>query len=242
MESSPSYVQPPDFRPAQSGSALPEKDSLLFDLEICSALGMTVESGMCLRHPNICIYECGSLVKESQVHTCKICDSETKGGGIRQRKSFAFAIQQIQEIHGTPQWQHFKDAWGAEDTIESGGVGGGVDESGTGSGSNSNNEEKKQGESPATSIVFEANRELAAGTIDTSNMRPSATLRQIQMPRLTWTKQILKRSAQVASWKSAYQQAESDRLQKEIRELKLDLSKEQESSSTREASLKLWMG
>eukprot|EP00980_Cylindrotheca_fusiformis_P020638 scaffold7696_cov141-Cylindrotheca_fusiformis.AAC.8 len=46
------------------------------------------------------------------VQCCRICESEFLAGGLRQRRSFAYAILQVQKLHNDPVgWKQFKRHW-----------------------------------------------------------------------------------------------------------------------------------
>jgi hypothetical protein len=95
------------------------------DPEIRAALAMN-ENGTCCRHPNIAIicYQTSSGGSSGissgisdggggiQIHACRICASEAKAGGVRQRKSFSLIIDQVQKFHANKsEWNAFKQNW-----------------------------------------------------------------------------------------------------------------------------------
>jgi hypothetical protein len=91
-----------------------ETTALLHDTELCAALGMFPDSGCCVRHPNISILDKTSKGESHQklISTCKICESEFLAGGLRQRRSFAFTILQVQKLHNDRKgWNEFKQNW-----------------------------------------------------------------------------------------------------------------------------------
>lgn len=57
------------------------------------ALGVT-PSGTCVRHPNCPVLS----LAHNKVMSCRVCFSEEKSSGIRQRKSFAAVVQQLQRM------------------------------------------------------------------------------------------------------------------------------------------------
>lgn len=61
--------------------------------DLQEALGVT-PSGKCVRHPNCPVL---SLV-HNKIMSCRVCFSEEKSVGIRQRKSFAAVVQQLQQL------------------------------------------------------------------------------------------------------------------------------------------------
>jgi hypothetical protein len=56
------------------------------------------DKGMCLRHPNQTI--CGKVQEHrfEKIHTCRICGSEQKAGGARQRKSMVGVIDALKSM------------------------------------------------------------------------------------------------------------------------------------------------
>lgn len=57
------------------------------------ALGVT-PAGTCVRHPNCPVLS----IAHNKVMSCRVCFSEEKSVGIRQRKSFAAVVQQLHEL------------------------------------------------------------------------------------------------------------------------------------------------
>eukprot|EP00522_Entomoneis_paludosa_P010584 CAMPEP_0172450064 /NCGR_PEP_ID=MMETSP1065-20121228/8576_1 /TAXON_ID=265537 /ORGANISM="Amphiprora paludosa, Strain CCMP125" /LENGTH=947 /DNA_ID=CAMNT_0013201833 /DNA_START=61 /DNA_END=2904 /DNA_ORIENTATION=+ len=75
-----------------SGSGTSADDGGMAAPDVQEALGVTPE-GNCQRHPNCPVL---SLV-HNKVMSCRVCFSEEKSVGIRQRKSFAAVVQQLQQ-------------------------------------------------------------------------------------------------------------------------------------------------
>jgi hypothetical protein len=160
------------------------------DEGIRMALGMN-HAGMCCRHPNQPIYRGkgehnnnnGSGKghhSEHLVQICRICDSESLAGGVRQRKSFAVIIGQVQNLHANKEeWDGFKKNWVTPGTIEE-----------------SKEEEKKDTSAAAMipSLGPSVSQELArAASIATNgNVRP------IDVDDLT--RQLTLRLTQVQDW------------------------------------------
>lgn len=64
------------------------------------------EKGHCLRHPNQVV--CGKVEQHrfSTIHTCRICGSEQKAGGARQRKSMVMVIDALKTMQqDKKQWR-----------------------------------------------------------------------------------------------------------------------------------------
>jgi hypothetical protein len=93
------------------------------DPEIRVALAMN-EDGTCCRHPNIaiCTQVSGSDSGPNafvEIQACRICASEGLAGGVRQRKSFALIIDQVQKFHADKsEWKAFKQNWSTNDNEE----------------------------------------------------------------------------------------------------------------------------
>lgn len=103
---------------------------MLDDKDVCAALGVDVD-GRCLRHPNISVVvsQTGRRYQDenkgsvddavgdnvssaTKICSCLICRSEIASGGHMQRKSMAYAIQSVQNLHGNKQqWNAFKQNW-----------------------------------------------------------------------------------------------------------------------------------
>ena len=91
------------------------------EVAIRAALGIN-RDGTCCRHPNQMIYEGDNPNHKGSprqrklrdiVQPCRICDSESLAGGVRQRKSFALIIGQVQTLHANKEeWNDFKKNWG----------------------------------------------------------------------------------------------------------------------------------
>lgn len=62
------------------------------------ALGVT-PAGTCVRHPNCPVLS----LAHNKVMSCRVCFSEEKSVGIRQRKSFAQVVQQLQRMSEEPE-------------------------------------------------------------------------------------------------------------------------------------------
>ncbi|KAL7579951.1 hypothetical protein ACA910_004947 [Epithemia clementina (nom. ined.)] len=63
--------------------------------DLQEALGVT-PSGNCVRHPNCPVLS----LAHNKIMSCRVCFSEEKSVGIRQRKSFAAVVHQLQQLSG----------------------------------------------------------------------------------------------------------------------------------------------
>ena len=92
-----------------------DKDALLYNSEVCAALGMYPGSGCCVRHPTMPIL----LISDNDssiIQSCSACESEycclLSGGKIRRRPTFVSTIMQTQKLHNDKQgWDEFKQNW-----------------------------------------------------------------------------------------------------------------------------------
>jgi hypothetical protein len=89
---------------------------MMEDEEIRLALGLDAK-GMCLRHPNVQVARTEQSTNEVDqkylFQACKVCRSELAAGGLQlQRKSMAYSIQAVQELHQDKRrWDNFKQNW-----------------------------------------------------------------------------------------------------------------------------------
>lgn len=72
--------------------ALDEAEPKMAAPDVQETLGVTPE-GNCLRHPNCPVLS----LAHNKIMPCRVCFSEEKSVGIRQRKSFAAVVQQLQQ-------------------------------------------------------------------------------------------------------------------------------------------------
>jgi hypothetical protein len=81
--------------------------------DTCEQFGIS-QNGSCVRHPNINVYN----FEDGSIDICQICRSENHGSGVRQRRSMAFAILEVQNLHLSPRWKkwHDKVDWVSEST------------------------------------------------------------------------------------------------------------------------------
>ncbi|KAG7360925.1 MORN repeat-containing protein [Nitzschia inconspicua] len=89
------------------------------DEEIKLALGIDSE-GNCFRHPNVQIVTGDGTENDVSFQACKVCQSELAAGGSKlQRKSMAYSIQAVQELHQDKRrWDDFKQNWKDSVTID----------------------------------------------------------------------------------------------------------------------------
>lgn len=93
---------------------------MMEDEEICLALGVD-PTGKCLRHPNVAVVTGDGSENYVAFQACKICRSELAAGGLKlQRKSMAYSIQAVQELHQDKRrWDDFKQNWKDNNTEDS---------------------------------------------------------------------------------------------------------------------------
>jgi hypothetical protein len=71
--------------------------------DICEQFGIG-QNGSCVRHPNINIYN----FEDGSIDICRICRSENHSQS-RQRRSMAFSILEVQDLHLSPKWKKWHD-------------------------------------------------------------------------------------------------------------------------------------
>ena len=151
------------------------------EVAIRAALGINGD-GTCCRHPNQMIYAGDTNQQNGSprqrklpdiVHTCRICESESLAGGVRQRKSFAVIISQVQTLHANKkEWNEFKKNW--TPIGEEGG-------------------EQKMDGSPRSPSIIGRVLSAAAGGNNSSNASNSINVDDL-------TRQLTLRLAQVQDW------------------------------------------
>lgn len=77
---------------AESATSTEDEVELAAPPDVQEALGVTTD-GNCARHPSCPVLS----LKHNKVMPCRVCFSEEKSVGIRQRKSFAAVVQQLQQ-------------------------------------------------------------------------------------------------------------------------------------------------
>jgi hypothetical protein len=200
-----------------------DKADLLHDTELCAALGMFPGSGCCVRHPNIAIISKSEEEGEESVHTCKICESEFLSGGLRQRRSFAFAIMQVQKLHNDKLgWNQFKQNWD------------------TGSMISAQSGETKESEDDRN-ICFMPNAVQDRTPLRIDRYKPSSILKRPNKPQVAWkeyTWQIVLRTTQVQEWAIAEKDKELSLLRSKLQRTSGDIveTASDEPSSTAAAA------
>jgi hypothetical protein len=92
--------------PAVRSCIVPLKD------DICEQFGIS-KHGSCVRHPNINVYN----FEDKLIDACRICRSENHSKS-RQRRSMAFTILEVQDLHLSPGWKKWHDTvnWVSDST------------------------------------------------------------------------------------------------------------------------------
>lgn len=181
-----------------------DKSDLLHDTELCAALGMFPDSGCCVRHPNIAIISVED--EENLVHTCKVCESEFLSGGLRQRRSFAFTIMQVQRLHNDKLgWKEFKRNWQTGSMI-----------------SIAQSSETKQSEEDDEMISMPVPAtDNGAAPLRFDRYKPSSILRNPNKQQVAWkeyTWQIVLRTTQVQEWAMAEKEKELNLLRLKLQQ------------------------
>ena len=70
--------------------------------DICEQFGIS-QCGSCVRHPNINVYN----FEDGSIDICRICRSENHSKS-RQRRSMAFTILEVQDLHLSPGWKKWQ--------------------------------------------------------------------------------------------------------------------------------------
>jgi hypothetical protein len=181
---------------------------MIEDEEIRLALAID-SKGMCLRHPNIEVATTtnsskNEIVPKMSFRACKVCRSELAAGGLKlQRKSMAYSIQAVQELHhDRRRWDNFKQNWknGSNE----------VDEPGDDSG---------KFEVEFTPAVTKENTEKHFKHFNENDVTGNVTLPKNQNEIV---RDALLRGSQVHRWLLLEKTNEIDKLKKEIESLRME--------------------
>ncbi|CAJ1964821.1 unnamed protein product [Cylindrotheca closterium] len=176
-----------------------DKSDLLLDTELCAALGIYPDSGCCIRHPTIHIIS-KDETSEKIVRPCPVCESEFLSGGLRQRRSFAFAIMQVQKLHNNEAgWIEFKKNWDHGSMISM------------------KSSETKDDDS--RNIEFQADAEHTDTPRRLDLYSPSSILRRTNVHQVAWkeyTWQVVLRTTQVQEWSMAEKDKEIELLKAKL--------------------------
>ena len=145
------------------------------------------------------------------VKECLICRSEIDGGGIRQRRSMAYAIKSVQDLHANEEeWTSFKQNWETDQSDDKD--------------SQSSPDTKKEGEEEEDDALHHkagSDADKATGSVGEENNFRLALLR----------------ASQVQKWKILEKDKEILRLQQKLEEAELANQEIQKEFETQKANL-----